>query len=201
MICCLVGLAVLGKPASKTGITLRSRVRGRERWEVPAILDDSRRAVSIKAILETEPGILRVEANETTGRVLVEYSPSQIRESVEILIIRASNHGNMLPEECKRVSPVQRSMSPFGAFVVAELAHTLLELLGFTTVGAAAVTVIGFLALARAWNTTERITNGTAPARRIKVDQSGGVRDDQDRAQVVQYRRDDWIDRSRRGQV
>ncbi|MEA2260031.1 MAG: hypothetical protein QOJ51_2856, partial [Acidobacteriaceae bacterium] len=39
-------------------LVLRSRICGRERWEIPLLINQPRHAVAVQTILASEPGIL-----------------------------------------------------------------------------------------------------------------------------------------------
>ena len=84
---------------SEINIRLRSRALGRERWEIPVLERNSRHALSVKMLVESEPGIHRVVVNTLNGRLLVEYSPEQIEEPIGTLIGRAVGFGPLLPRE------------------------------------------------------------------------------------------------------
>jgi len=92
--------------------SLRSRIYGRDRWEVPGILGNVRAAASLKALLESEAGIRRVVANDATGRVLVEYTPSELTDSVEALLNRALDFGPMSPSEFNALHESKSSVLP-----------------------------------------------------------------------------------------
>ncbi len=84
---------------SEINIRLRSRALGRERWEIPELERNSRYAVSVKMLVESEPGIHRVVVNTLNGRLLVEYSPEQIKEPIGTLLVRAVGFGPLLAGE------------------------------------------------------------------------------------------------------
>jgi hypothetical protein len=111
---------------------LRSRVRGRERWDVPAILGNIPSATSVKTLLESESGIRRVVVNELTGRVLVEYVPGELTDPIQELLRRALDFGPMSMSE---FDALRDSKPPFlpalGAFASAELGCLFLKLLFF----------------------------------------------------------------------
>lgn len=111
---------------------LRSRVFGRERWDVPTILASPRAAGSLKALLESECGVRRVVANELTGRVLVEYAPGELPESVETLLHRALEFGPMSRSEFDAFrDPKPTGLPVVAAFASAELGCLCLKLLLF----------------------------------------------------------------------
>jgi cation-transporting P-type ATPase C len=66
-----------------------SRVRGRERWLVPAIQDRPRFAAAVEAALSREPGISQAKVNALTGGVLLRWDPQQAMPAVPELIQRA----------------------------------------------------------------------------------------------------------------
>src|SRR3981189_1308089 len=66
-----------------------SRVRGRERWLVPAIQDRPRFADAVEAALSREPGISEAKVNALTGGVLLRWDPLRAVPAVPELIQRA----------------------------------------------------------------------------------------------------------------
>ncbi|MCU1263530.1 MAG: Lead, cadmium, zinc and mercury transporting ATPase [Bryobacterales bacterium] len=66
-----------------------SRVRGRERWLVPAIQDRPRFAAAVEGVLSREPGIIEAKVNPLTGGVLVQWDPQRAVPAVPDLIQRA----------------------------------------------------------------------------------------------------------------
>ncbi|MDH3602920.1 MAG: ABC transporter transmembrane domain-containing protein, partial [Candidatus Tectomicrobia bacterium] len=67
-------------------IRLRSAIPGRERWEVHCIHRKPRLAVAIEQRLQQHAGIVAVQANPATGRVLVRYDPSVLQTQVQPLM-------------------------------------------------------------------------------------------------------------------
>jgi hypothetical protein len=74
---------------SNLAMKLRSRLPGRERWDVPCVCDDRAWAATIEAIVGSEEGVEFVFASPTTGRVLVEFDPERISVPVKVLLERA----------------------------------------------------------------------------------------------------------------
>ena len=70
----------------KTAMRLLSRVPGRERWALPLLKDNDDLALSLKMLLASEVGFTNVSVSTLTGRLLVEYSPNEIREPVEAVL-------------------------------------------------------------------------------------------------------------------
>ncbi|PRP91648.1 Lipid A export ATP-binding/permease protein MsbA [Enhygromyxa salina] len=58
-----------------SSLRLRSATRGRERWRVPQIYRNPRRARAVSEYLEHDPQVLSVGANPATAGVLVTYVP------------------------------------------------------------------------------------------------------------------------------
>ena len=90
-------LGAIPKPSYK--MTLCSRVPGRERWLVPAMMKKPRWAAAVEMVLRGEDGVKSACANPVTGRVLVEFSPSRITAPVEVLIQQALAFGPMSKSE------------------------------------------------------------------------------------------------------
>jgi len=175
------------------GLCLRSAVPGRDRWELPALVNDRLRAAAVQSILATEPGVLKVVANHVTGRVLIEYLPSKLNEPVETLLRRAIAFGPMLPSECMEPAAAKPAAKPLGsravwsslgAFASAELGCLLFKLLffgiGCPTLGTAAAVVLTVTAVSRSCRGSH------APAERASVvrvvlNEPGGVSDYQNR--------------------
>jgi hypothetical protein len=109
--------------------SLKSRVSGRDRWVVPAITGDRNRALALQTLLGSEVGIRRVDANELTGRMLIEYAPSELQQPIEILIQRALAFGPMLPGEYAALDQQRSSgYSPLSLLLSAELGCLLFKL-------------------------------------------------------------------------
>ena len=177
---------------------IRSRVYGRERWEVPGILGRARAAASVKALLESEWGIRHVVANELTGRVLVEYVPGELTDSVERLLRRALEFGPMSASEFNALrEPKPRALPIVGAFASAELGCFFLKLVllggGCPALGAA-VCMIGLAAAFVAPGRPSTVVPRIARTGGIESDEARGISDDENRAQIVQNGGDDGID-------
>lgn len=67
-------------------LRLLSAIPGRERWEIKALKKNHLLAQNLENGLLTESGILRVNCNPVTGRVLIFYAPATLRGSVEALL-------------------------------------------------------------------------------------------------------------------
>ncbi len=67
-------------------LRLLSAIPGRERWEIKALKKNHLLARNLENGLLAESGVLRVNCNPVTGRVLVFYAPATLRQSVEALI-------------------------------------------------------------------------------------------------------------------
>lgn len=57
------------------GVRLRSALPGRERWDIEAVRGRPRLAAALEAGLSRQPGVLRVQGNAVTGRLLLCYRP------------------------------------------------------------------------------------------------------------------------------
>jgi len=169
---------------------IRSRVLGRERWEVPAILGNVRAAASVKTLLESEPGIQHVVVNELTGRMLIEYIPGELTDSIERMLSRALEFGPMSLHEFGALRDSKPSALPaLAAFGSAELGCLFLKLLfigmGCPTIGAAAA-MVGLCAAFFSQSRSSTVRPTIAAASGIESDQPRGIGDDENRAQVVQ---------------
>lgn len=180
-------------------IVLRSRTYGRERWELKELLGSPIRALSLQALLSTEPGVKRVEANPLTGRVLLEYRSQQLQESTQTMILRALNFGPMSSEELPilRAGKKDCCPSPLGILVSAELGCFFLKfwLFGLTcpAVAATGVVALGWMALSRFWCRPEVVSEALTPARRIIANEASRIENDENRTEIVQHSCDDRI--------
>ena len=160
------------------GCTLRSRIPGRDRWLIAAILEDRRFALALATVLRSEVGVKQAIANHLTGRLLVEYSPEELQEPVEVLIRRALAFGPMSAGEFKDLkSSTSHPCSPLRVLVSAELGCLLAKLLfagiACPTVGAAAGVVFTVVALSRSRARSGIETPETSTPVRIEIDQAG----------------------------
>jgi hypothetical protein len=87
---------LVSRPATQTALNpqalvlnARSRVRGRERWDVGGLKGNKELAAAVVVALRAETGIEEATVNPLTGRVLVRYLPNKIEAPVEVLIRRA----------------------------------------------------------------------------------------------------------------
>jgi hypothetical protein len=171
-------------------LVLRSRIPGRERWDIPLLMNRPRHALAVQTILASEPGILKVQANKLTGRVLIEYDPEQTRNSIHNLLRRAVAFGPISETEHQLLSA--KPEAPFAAarlFLGAELGCSLLKVLLFgslcpaagITSALACMLVAGFMADARAPRVTPRLASvgGVVP------DEPSGIEDYEDRTEVM----------------
>jgi ATP-binding cassette, subfamily B, bacterial len=69
-------------------VTVRSRVEGRCRLDLPALLGRPALARSLAHLLAAEPGILQVDANPVTGRVLFYHRPDLSGDRLLELVYR-----------------------------------------------------------------------------------------------------------------
>jgi hypothetical protein len=169
---------------------LRSRIPGRERWDIPLLMNQPARALAVQTILASEPGILKVEANELTGRVLIEYDPQQIQDSIETLLRRAVAFGPISEMEQQLLSEKPQTSSPaLRLFLGAELGCLLFKVLFLRTLCSTAgiASTLAFVVLAgiKARSGAPRVSPTFAAARGIVSDEPGGIEDYEDRTEVV----------------
>jgi Heavy metal associated domain 2 len=171
-------------------LALRSRIPGRERWEIPQLINQPRRALAVQTILASEPGILRIQASELTGRVLIEYDPEQTQNSIHNLLVRAVSFGPISETEQQLLSP--KPAAPFPSirlFLGAELGCLLFKVLFLGTLCPAAGITSTFAFLLFAGFTTRRGAPRISPAfgssGRIVSDESSGIEDYEDRTEIV----------------
>src|SRR5438132_6761434 len=126
---------------------LRSRVPGRERWEVACVRNHPNWAASIESIVGTEEGMESVIANPATGRVLVEYDPARITAPVEVLLQRALAFRPMTETEVLSTRHAGKAPTVLAAAATAELGCLLLKtaLLGVCPWATVAVCSTAFL--------------------------------------------------------
>ncbi|MDH3602681.1 MAG: heavy-metal-associated domain-containing protein [Candidatus Tectomicrobia bacterium] len=68
-------------------VRLRSAIPGRERWDVRCLHRRPQLAFAVERSLQGHAGIVDVRANLATGRILVRYDPSVLRDNVKALIL------------------------------------------------------------------------------------------------------------------
>jgi len=126
---------------------IRSATRGRERWEVKALLRRPDIAQELEEALLQHPGVLEVRANPVSGRVLVTYSPEYSDLNVESLLrdnlqklshlksseIRAAKKSNALTRILKSSLPKREELVVPPALSV--LGHSLHILQGLSFIG------------------------------------------------------------------
>jgi hypothetical protein len=105
----------------------RSRVPGRERWDIPALRDNPALAGSLELVLCGEAGVLEARASAVTGRLLLRFEPGRISAPVEQLIGAALSFGplNSLEMRMGNGKPVRRNA--LRSFLVIELGCVLLK--------------------------------------------------------------------------
>jgi hypothetical protein len=124
-----------------------SQVRGRERWYVDALEDNSRLAAAVELVLRSEEGIEGAGANPLTGRVLVHYNPDLLSESIEVLIRRAIEFGPMSREEFSALQSKQAPVFSAKHLFAAELGCSAVKLFllgGCCPLGLAAASALLF---------------------------------------------------------
>lgn len=171
-------------------LTLRSRVAGRERWDVPCLLRNPAWTGAVQSVLRGEEGVYSAVANPVTGRVLIEFDESQIAAPVEVLIRQALSFGPLNCAELarERLTPRQTRPNSLTMLLSAELGCTLLKLSIFSSCPCVpALLFAAFLFRSRSHQRTLRHV-------RVVVDEPSRIADHQDRAEVMQYGGDDWID-------
>jgi hypothetical protein len=181
-------MSALAIVSNEVPFYLRSTVAGRDRWELPVLFNDRRRAAAIQMILRTEPGIRKVVANHLTGRVLIEYLPGQLNKPVETLLRRAVAFGPMLTIEFAE-PPLESTRkgravwSSLGAFASAELGCLLFKLMFFSigcpTLGIAAAVVFTAAAVSKS---CRGLSCAAEPVGGVILDEPGRVSDYQNRA-------------------
>jgi hypothetical protein len=171
-------------------LVLRSRIPGRERWDIPLLINQPRLALAVQTILPSEPGILKVEANQLTGRVLVVYDPEQIQYSIHNLLRRAVAFGPISEMEHQLLST--KPEAPFRAarlFLGAEIGCLLFKVLFLGTLCPAAgiTSTLAFMLFAglKARAGTPRITPTFASAAGIISDEPSGIEDYENRTEVM----------------
>jgi Heavy metal associated domain 2 len=177
---------------------LRSRIPGRDRWEIPPLINEPRHALAVQTILAGEPGILSVQANEVTGRVLFEYDPQEIQDSIENLLQKALAFGPLSEAEYQLLTVRGEAIFPAARlFLGAELGCLLFKALFLSTwcpaAGVASSLVFVLLATCKTSARTRRVVRVFASAGGIVLNEACGIDDDEDRAEVVQNRRNDRV--------
>jgi hypothetical protein len=114
--------------ASATGLKLRSRAQGRERWVVPCILGHPEWAATIETIVGSEDGIQSVVANPETGRVLIEFNPSLLKASIQILLQRAVAFRPMTAGDGLKTHHPRRTRTVLRTIIATELGCSIFKL-------------------------------------------------------------------------
>jgi Heavy metal associated domain 2 len=171
-------------------LVLRSRICGRERWEIPLLINQPRHAVAVQTILASEPGILRIEANELTGRVLIHFDPEQIQDPIHNLLRRAFAFGPISEMEQQLLST--NAKAPFPAarlFLGAELGCLLFKVLflGSLCPTAGITSVLTFVLFARfkAPSGGRRVSPMLGSGGGIIADEPSGIDNHEDRTEIV----------------
>jgi Heavy metal associated domain 2 len=171
-------------------LVLRSRISGRERWEIPLLINQPRHALAVQTILASEPGILRIEANELTGRVLIHYDPEQIQDPIHNLLRKAFAFGPLSEREQQLLSA--KPKAPFPAarlFLGAELGCLLFKVLFFgslcPTAGITSALTFVLFARIKAHSAGRQVSPTLGPTGRIVPDKPSGIEDHEDRTEIV----------------
>jgi Heavy metal associated domain 2 len=171
-------------------LVLRSRISGRERWEIPMLINQPRHALAVQTILASEPGILRIEANELTGRVLIHFDPEQIQDPIHNLLRRAFAFGPISEMEQQLLSA--KPEAPFSGarlFLGAELGCLLFKVLFLCTLcpTAGITSALTFVLFARlkARSGSRRVSPTFGSTGGIIPDEPSGIEDHEDRTEIV----------------
>src|SRR3977135_3519862 len=163
-------------------LTPRSRVPGRERWDVPCLRRNPAWAEAVQSVLRGEEGVYSAVANPVTGRVLIEFHERNIAAPVEVLIRQALSFGpqNRAERARERLTQLQTRPNTLATLLSAELGCTLLKLSIFSSCqcGLAAVMFAAFLFRFRSHDRSLRRV-------RVVMDEPGRIADHQDRAEVM----------------
>ena len=158
-------------------LKLRSRVPGRERWEVACVRNHPNWAASIESIVGTEEGVEGVVANPATGRVLIEYDPGRITTSVEDLLRRALSFRPMSDTEVQGTRHAGKGPKVLAAAATAELGCLLMT-----------AAFAGFCP----W-TTVAMCSTAFLFHRVVSDKSRRVRYNKNRAEIMQHSGDNRV--------
>jgi hypothetical protein len=128
-------------------VKLRSSVPGRERWDVPCVRDHPAWAATIETIVGSEEGVGFVFANPASGRVLVEFNPSEIAAPVKVLLERALGFRPMTESEALDAPRRQKKRTILAATLTTELICSLFKfaLIGVCPCAAAAILPSAFI--------------------------------------------------------
>jgi hypothetical protein len=107
---------------------MRSRVPGRERWDVPCVRDHPNWAATVESIVGSEEGIESVIANPATGRVLVEFNPSRVTAPVQALLQRALSFRPMTASDGINTRHWGKRSTLLSATVATELVCSIFKL-------------------------------------------------------------------------
>ena len=186
------GLTDFNQEKARPVFTLRSRIPGRERWDIPALINKPWHALAVQTILTSEPAVLRVVANELTGRVLIEYDPEEIQISIDDLLRKALAFGPLSEAEHQLLAAENEASFPAARLLLgAELGCLVFKALFLSTwcPAAGVASTLGFLLFAackaRTRTRTRRVVPIFASTSGIIPDEASGIGDDEDRAEIV----------------
>lgn len=158
------------------GFTVRSRIPGRTRFELIALMDNRLLADHFERVLRARQGVLLIQANPKTGRVLLLYQETMDAQQVEQWLAEALSsfagdtvEGRPAPppregaEPSKKDSPLSVPMLVSAPLALGALAavHPLLGLAGASFVGVAL-----YRAARNWWRKTAQDSSGALVATR-----------------------------------
>jgi len=133
-------------------MSIRSRVTGRERWEIPVLQDNPALAGAVELLLCGEPGVIDALANPVSGRLLIRFDPERITAPVEQLIRSALSFGPLNSRDVRISRGKTGRRNAVRSLIVAELGCVLLKsalLAGRCAPGGAIAAAAMFLLLHR----------------------------------------------------
>jgi hypothetical protein len=108
-------------------LSIRSRIPGRERWDVPVLRDHPALAGAVELLLRAEPGVIEAHANPVSGRLLIRFDPGRITAPVEQLIRSAVSFGPLNSYDVRISGREAGRRNAVRSFILVELGCVLLK--------------------------------------------------------------------------
>ncbi|MCU1276453.1 MAG: Lipid export ATP-binding/permease protein MsbA [Bryobacterales bacterium] len=111
---------------SRVAMSVRSRVPGRERWNIPVLRDNPALCAAVELVLRGDPGVIDAHASSSTGSLLLRFEPGRIADPSEQLIRSALSLGPLNLREM-RMSSGDAGRNALRSFFFVELGCVLLK--------------------------------------------------------------------------
>jgi ATP-binding cassette subfamily B protein len=107
-------------------MSVRSRVPGRERWNIPVLRNNPALCEAVGLVLRGESGVLECQASPVSGRLLLRFEPGRITAPVDQMIRSALSFGPLNSREM-RMNGAKAGRNALRSLFVAELGCVLLK--------------------------------------------------------------------------